>query len=268
MTDTTRGTGRHGSRNRRAQPLNLDRRIVACALVLGCLAGPAWAQAPAGCPVSSTHVTAFQPLEHSRAAVQRGRLTVLAVGSSSIEGVGASSPQRGFVPLLEAGLERRLPGIEVTVINRGIGGETTRDTEGRIPLQTSLTVPDVVVWQWGTNDVLRDRPTGDVVADFRRGADWLDRAGVDVLLIDPQRLPEDTDNPGFKGRNPSLAAMARTIADEARTRGYAVLARHAAMADWGALPGGGVGPDDLQLNDDGYACWAENTAEGLAAPLR
>ncbi len=193
---------------------------------------------------------------------------MLAVGSSSIEGVGASTPERGFVPLLERGLERRLPGVAVTVVNRGIGGETTLDTEGRIPLQTSLTVPDIVVWQWGTNDVLRDRPTQDVIADFRRGADWLDRAGVDVLLIDPQRLPEDTDNPGFRGRNPALAAMAQTIADEARTRGYAVLARHAAMADWSTLPGGGVGPDDLHLNDEGYACWAENTAEGLAAALR
>lgn len=248
--------------------MSLDRSVAAAALALACLAGPALAQAPAGCPVSSAHVTAFEPMQHARAAVQRGRLTVLALGSSSIEGVGASHPERGFVPLLESGLERRLPGVEVTVINRGIGGETTLDTEGRIPLQTSLTVPDIVIWQWGTNDVLRDRPTADVVADFRRGADWLDRAGVDVLLIDPQRLPEDTDNPGFRGRNPALAAMAQTIADEARTRGYAVLARHAAMAEWSALPGGGVGPDDLHLNDAGYACWAENTAEGLAAALR
>lgn len=246
----------------------LDRCIAACALAIAGLAGPALAQVPVGCPVSGTHVTAFQPLDHARAAIQRDRLTVLALGSSSIEGVGASRPDLGFVPLLEAGLERRLPGVEVTVINRGIGGETTLDTEGRIPLQTSLTVPDIVIWQWGTNDVLRDRPTADVVADFRRGADWLDRAGVDVLLIDPQRLPEDTDNPSFQGRNPALAAMARTIADEARARGYAVLARHAAMAEWSALPGGGVGPDDLHLNDDGYACWAENTAEGLATALR
>lgn len=246
----------------------LDRCVAAFTLAFACVTGPVLAQAPAGCPVSSAHVTAFQPLDHGRAAVQRGRLTVLALGSSSIEGVGASAPERGFVPLLEAGLERRLPGIEVTVINRGIGGEITRDTEGRIPLQTSLTVPDIVIWQWGTNDVLRDRPTQDVLADFRRGADWLDRAGVDVLLIDPQRLPEDTENAGFRGRNPALAAMARTIADEARTRGYTVLARHAAMAEWSALPGGGVGPDDLHLNDDGYACWAENTAEGLAAALR
>lgn len=248
--------------------MSLDRSVAAAALSLACLAGPALAQAPAGCPVSSAHVNAFEPMQHARAAVQRGRLTILALGSSSIEGVGASHPERGFVPLLESGLERRLPGVEVTVINRGIGGETTLDTEGRIPLQTSLTVPDIVIWQWGTNDVLRDRPTADVVADFRRGADWLDRAGVDVLLIDPQRLPEDTDNPGFRGRNPALAAMAQTIADEARTRGYAVLARHAAMAEWSALPGGGVGPDDLHLNDAGYACWAENTAEGLAAALR
>ena len=44
--------------------------------------------------------------------------------------------------------------------------------------------------------------------------------------------------------------------------------RFAAMADWGGLERGGVGPDDLHLNDAGYACWAEVTAEGLAAALR
>ena len=244
-------------------------RMLAAAAVATLLgAGPTWAQAPANCPVSAEHVTAYQPLEHARTALAREHLTILAVGSSSIEGVGASTPERGFVPMLEAGLERRLPGVEVTVINRGIGGETTRDTEGRIPLQTSLTMPDLVLWQWGTNDVLRDLPTSDVVADFRRGADWLDRAGVDVMLIDPQRLPEDTDNPSFRGRNPALAQMSAVIADEARARGYAVLGRHAAMTQWSGLPDGGVGPDDLHLNDAGYACWAENTAEGLAAALR
>lgn len=242
--------------------------LAAAALGLSLSAGPSWAQTLAGCPVSPEHVTAFQPLQHARDAIARGRLTILAVGSSSIEGVGASAPERGFVPLLEAGLERRLPGIEVTVINRGIGGETTRDTEGRIPLQISLTVPDLVLWQWGTNDVLRDLPTDEVVADFRRGADWLDRAGVDVMLIDPQRLPEETDNPSFRGRNPALAQMSAVIADEARVRGYAVLGRHEAMTRWSGLPDGGVGPDDLHLNDAGYACWAETTAEGLAAALQ
>lgn len=231
-------------------------------------ATPALAQAPQGCPVSADFVVANDGLADSRAAVASGRLTVLAMGSSSIEGAGASRPELGFVPLLEAGLERRLPGVEVTVINKGIGGETARDTRLRLEREIAAGQPDLVIWQLGTNDILRDRSMDDVFADFRTGETVLAAAGVDVLLIDPQRLPEATTNPGFNGRNPALGEMSRLIDLEGSRVGYAVLHRFEAMSGWTGLPGGGVGPDDLHLNDAGYACWAETTAEGLAAALR
>ncbi len=242
---------------------------VALALSLAVLAaGPVAARTtPAACPVSADHVIDNGGLERSRVAVAAGRLTVLAMGSSSIEGVGASSRAMGFTPLLKAGLERRLPGVEVTVINRGIGGETALETSGRLPLEIEAGRPDLVVWQLGTNDVLRDRPMDDVFADLRRGEVVLDGAGVDVLLIDPQRLPDATMNPSFKDRNPGLGEMARLIGLEGGRVGYAVLTRFAAMSDWMELERGGVGPDDLHLNDQGYACWAEIAAEGLAAAL-
>jgi len=232
-------------------------------------AAPALAQAaPAACPVSADHVVANDGLSRSRAAVAQGRLTVLAMGSSSIEGVGASRRELGFVPLLEAGLERRLPGAEVTVINKGIGGQTAKETADRLEREVAAAGPDLVIWQLGTNDVLHDRAMDDVFADFRRGQAVLDAAGVDVLLADPQRLPENTSNPSFRGRNPALAEMARLMALEGGRKGYAVHGRFAAMAGWGGLAGRGVGPDDLHLNDEGYACWAEVAAEGLAAALR
>jgi acyl-CoA thioesterase-1 len=233
------------------------------------LAGPPPLQtAPAACPVTPGHLVVNGGLERSRAAVAAGRLTVLAMGSSSIEGVGASRPELGFVPLLEAGLERRLPGVEVTVINKGIGGETAKETADRLAPEIDAGRPDLVIWQLGTNDVLRDRPMDHFFADFRRGEAVLDRADVDVLLIDPQRLPDGTDNPSFRGRNPALAETARLIDLEGGRAGYAVLHRFGAMADWGGLERGGVGPDDLHLNDPGYACWAAITADGLAAALR
>ena len=224
--------------------------------------------APSACPVSAGHVVANAGLDRSREAAASGRLKILAMGSSSIEGAGASRPEFGFVPLLEAGLEQRLPGVEVTVINKGIGGETARETADRLAREIEAVDPDLVIWQLGTNDMLRDRPMDDVFADFRRGEGVLDRAGVDVLLIDPQRLPEATTNPAFRGRNPALGEMARLIDLEGGRVGYAVLHRFAAMTAWGGLDGGGVGPDDLHLNDHGYACWAAVTAEGLAAALR
>lgn len=247
-------------------------KTLVCVAALLALASPALARTPVpiveGCPVDAAGLVANDGLTASRAAVSGGHLTVLAMGSSSIEGIGASRPELGFVPRLEADLERRLPGVQVTVVNKGIGGETARETRLRLEREIAAVRPDLVIWQLGTNDILRNRPMDDIFADFRAGQAVLDRAGVDVLLIDPQRLPEATTNPGFRGRNPALAEMSRLIDLEGGRVGYAVLHRFRAMSDWTALPGGGVGPDDLHLNDAGYACWAENTAEGLATALK
>ena len=90
-------------------------------------------------------------LQRSRAAIADRRLVILAVGSSSIEGVGASRPDLGFVPRLDAALKRRLPEVGVVVYNRGVGGETAEDTVKRLPRELELTQPDLVLWQLGTN---------------------------------------------------------------------------------------------------------------------
>ncbi|QDH72921.1 SGNH/GDSL hydrolase family protein [Brevundimonas sp. M20] len=220
------------------------------------------------CPLETGFVSDNGGLTRSRAAVRAGALRILAVGSSSIEGIGASRRELGFAPLLELGLERRLPGVDVTVFNRGIGGETAKETADRLERELAAGRVDLVIWQLGTNDVLRDRMVDDVFADFHRGEAVLQAADVDVLLIDPQRLPETTTNASFRGRNPALGDMARRISEEGRRGQYAVLHRFDAMAGWSGLERGGVGPDDLHLNDAGYACWAEVTAEGLAPRLR
>lgn len=229
--------------------------------------GAGWTAQPAGCPVSSEQFTEHGGLDRSRAAVEAGRLRVLAIGSSSIEGIGASRPELGFVPLLKSGLERRLAGVEVTVVNRGIGGESMLETVNRLQRELSAEAFDLVLWQLGTNDVLRSRPIKDIMADFRRGETILDRASVDVLLVDPQRVP-DTPGNVFRPKIADLADVARIIRLEADRVNYALSSRHDAMAGWSVIEGGGVGPDNLHFNDQGYACWAEITAHGLAETLK
>ncbi|MBU2167169.1 MAG: hypothetical protein KKF88_04960 [Alphaproteobacteria bacterium] len=225
-------------------------------------------EVPVTCPVSADKFQANGGLARSRTALQAGSLTILAVGSSSIEGVGASRPDLGYVPLVEAGLREAFPDTRITVINRGIGGETTADTVNRLQAEIDAARPHLVLWQLGTNDMLRDLTLARVVADFERGRDILEAAGVDVVLIDPQRLPEDTDNAGFRGRNSLLAGVSGTIDYLGAREGYAVAPRFSPMSGWAGLEGGGVGPDDLHLNDAGYACWAANTVAGLGGALR
>lgn len=224
--------------------------------------------APA-CPVSSDSlVLAGDGLLRSRRAVEAGHLTILAIGSSSIEGIGASRVEFGFVPLLQADLQQRLTDISVTVVNRGRGGETAWETANRLEAEIAAYKPDLVIWQIGTNDILRARPWSAIVSDLHRGSAILGQAGVDVLLVDPQRLPEDANNVNFGQMNAPLEETARLIALEGSRIGYAVQRRFEAMRGWDRLTRGGVGPDGLHLNDEGYACWAALTAETLAQALR
>ena len=107
------------------------------ALLLTAAATPVMAQ----CPADADFLTVNRPLEASRTAVADGRLTILAMGSSSIEGVGASAPELSFVPLLERGLEARLPGVEVTVVNKGIGGENAARPPRGFPPRSRRPIP-------------------------------------------------------------------------------------------------------------------------------
>src|SRR5258708_38945852 len=54
---------------------------------------------------------------------QRQPLTIVAMGSSSTSGVGASAPGLSYPSRLEAALRGRFPRIDIRVINRGKGGE-------------------------------------------------------------------------------------------------------------------------------------------------
>ena len=89
-----------------------------------------------------------------------------------------------------------------------------------------------------------------------------------MIVIDSQRVPEDRNLDFIRGRNPALSAFAALTALEAGRVGYGVFHRFETMSGWSELDDGGVGPDGLHLNDAGYACWAELTAESLAGALR
>src|SRR5438045_6209516 len=50
-------------------------------------------------------------------------IKIVAIGSSSTYGSGASSPAASYPSRLEVELKAQLPGLPVTVLNKGIGGE-------------------------------------------------------------------------------------------------------------------------------------------------
>src|SRR5262249_12945554 len=102
-------------------------------------------------------------LDLSASRIDHGSpLTVVAMGSSSTQGVGASAASMSYPSRLESELRDRFPAIEIRVLNRGIGGQEVGEELGRLGHDVVAEHPDLVIWQVGTNAVLR---RDDLTAD-------------------------------------------------------------------------------------------------------
>lgn len=237
-------------------------RIVA--LLLLALAGtPALAAAPAACPpVAPAAIIAPRLVDR---AAHGGELRVIAFGSSSTAGAGASLPWRAYPARLESLLRRGLPNVAVTVMNRGAGGEDVAHMTGRMDVDVIAERPDLVIWQVGANAALRRMDPARFRAYLFEGLVRLRRADMDVVLMDNQRAPRIASRPGHESYDAILAEAAATVP------GVALFSRGALMD---ALAAAGIPneallvSDGLHHNDRGYACVAEALARSLLSGLR
>jgi lysophospholipase L1-like esterase len=94
-------------------------------------------------------------------------------------------------------LRERFPQIDVAVINRGKGGEDARQELNRFERDVIAEHPDLVIWQLGTNAVLRrDDVSGDGEL-IRAGIVQLQEGGSDVVLMDLQYAPRVLARPHY-----------------------------------------------------------------------
>ena len=192
---------------------------------------------------------------------------IVALGSSSTAGVGASSKSATYPAVLERELRHRL-GSRVRVINRGIGGETIDRTAARINVDVVPFHPTLVVWQTGTNDLLRSRPPQLFEKILISGILRMRRQGSDVILMSPQYFPAGE-------RRSNMNAYLRAIDRVGELYDVPVLHRHQIMAYWatsGELTIRQMLSHDLfHMSDEGYRCLGEVVADFIlrhcAGPL-
>jgi hypothetical protein len=137
---------------------------------------------------------------------QRRAITIMALGSSSTAGAGASTPLASYPAQLQIELHNSFPDIPITVVNRGVNGEEAPDMLVRFDQAASTDKPDVVLWQLGTNAVLRDAPDSAIAQNIAEGLRRMKALGADVVLIDLQFAPEVLE------RGSEAEGMERTIA--------------------------------------------------------
>ncbi len=202
------------------------------------------------------------PLRHTARRIAGGEpLTIVAVGSSSTSGVGASSPAASYPSRLGVELKQRFPARDITVLNRGVGGEETQQMMARFATDVIAAHPDLVLWQVGTNSVLRDHPLRPHSVLLHEGIAQLKEAGADVVLMDMQFAPRVLVKSETQGMEDQIALAAKEASVD-------LFNRFALMRNWYEVQhipfDAFVAPDRLHMNDWSYACVAKLLAAAIS----
>ncbi len=217
--------------------------------VIGCTGfGATPAAAEATCPqVTMSPLT----LPGTTAAVTEGRpVTIVALGSSSTAGIGASAPDKTYPARLQAELRAAWPDSHVSVLNRGIGGQEVDTMLARLDHDVLAEHPVLVIWQAGSNAALRHMEPSVFQSTLAEGLDRLAAAGADVIVMDSQIAPRIE-------AEPNNAAYGMILAREAVSHHDSLFSRTALMKQWrDAGAEGMIGPDGLHQSDHGYDCLA------------
>jgi lysophospholipase L1-like esterase len=192
-------------------------------------------------------------------------LRIVAIGSSSTAGYGASSPAMSYPSRLEAELRVMLPRTSITVFNRGVGGEVARDMLARFDSGVFAANPDLVLWQVGSNSVLKNSPVEPNAVLLHEGLARLKAARVDIILINPQYAPKVL-------AHHNVDQMVDMIDATARAEHVDLFQRFALMRYWRLtedMPFSSfLSKDELHMNDWSYGCLGKLLADSITDAVK
>lgn len=242
----------------------------AAAAFVAVASGRAWAQgasqeapqAAVPCSAPADLVRLVHPLARATRKLAAGEpITIVAIGSSSTAGAGASTPANSYPSRLAVELQALFPRAAINVINRGVNGETAVEMLARFDTQVLPDKPDIVIWQVGSNSVLREQPIAPVNTLVHAGIDKLKAAGVDVILMNPQYALRFISKPDAD----KMVDLIDLIAKEMNVD---LFQRYAVMRYWRLTENipflTFTSPDEVHMNDWGYGCVAKLLAGAIA----
>ena len=239
MHERVPGSGR--ARARRLLPA-----LIAAALAAGCV-GTA--------PHGESRSAALRRLPAEPAAA----VLYVALGDSTVDGEGASAPDRHYVGRLHERLRAVYPSARL--VNLGVGGATAADVlRWQLPQALELR-PDLLTLSIGPNDITRERSLWAYARDIETilGAFTSGTGAVVVVNL----IPDLTVTPRFKGKEieplvrKRVVAFNEILASRAHTHGAEVVDLYGASQLEVPRRPELIGADGYHPSDAGYARWAE-----------
>jgi acyl-CoA thioesterase I len=193
----------------------------------------------------------------------------VALGDSTVEGVGASNRDANYVSRVHARLRERYPAARME--NLGVGGATSGDVQKRQLDRAIALAPHLITLSVGPNDITR----GVTVTRYERTMttilESLGRKTTAVVVVN--LLPDLAVTPRFRG-GPHEQKVGRLTVEYNDVLRRTVPVHGGELVDLyapsqrevprrpGLLAGDGYHPSDA-----GYALWAELTWEVIARRL-
>ena len=169
----------------------LHRALWRYALLLGLsMVGPAHADpAKQACEVPAYLLTSESSLPKVQAAVKPdGKLNILVIGSRSAV-IGLSDQTAAFPSRLQAYLTEKLPGVAVNVALELQVKKTAEEMAPTLEKLVEDKKPDLVIWQTGTVDAMRQVDGEDFRNALDEGVAAMKKVGTDVILMNLQYSP-------------------------------------------------------------------------------
>jgi lysophospholipase L1-like esterase len=237
-----------------AQPKSLSAKAIDTVKEVAKSAGDIFSRVP--CLPPKGGAKSMGSLPHVARKLASGEpVVIIAFGSSSTQGYGVTSPEFTYPNRLAKQLRRQYPTADITVVNQGKGGEDAPEMMKRLQTEVIDMKPDLVIWQVGTNAVLRNLDPAETALMVEDGVVRIQAAGADLVLVDPQYSPRINE------RAESANKMIRLLGKVAELRHIGIFPRFEVMREWHeqqALPiDSFVIADGLHMNDWGYACFAQ-----------
>jgi acyl-CoA thioesterase I len=162
---------------------------------------------------------------------------------------------------MQAALRQRWPQADITVVNKGRGGEVMAETLKRFEADVLSLNPSLVIWQLGVNDVLRYQGVEGRKDEIKAGLKLLADRGVPVILLDLQYAPLVLKDPDT-GPMQELIDSAAKEGVRGRVHHFRRFAIMKELAEGQAVPTSQMtDPDGLHMTDAMHGCVGALLAE-------
>ena len=222
-------------------------------------AAPLLALLVLACTTPRPETTRALPLDRGAAVLY------VALGDSTVEGVGATSPERNYVSRLHERLRAVYPGARVA--NLGVGGATSADVLLRQLDRAIEQRPQLVTLSIGPNDITTRVPVETYEKNLEAIFGRLRHETAAVVVVN--LIPDLAVTPRFSRSRAREAVGRQTVLfnealeRQGRAHGAEVVDLYAASRREVPLRPELIGGDGYHPSDAGYARWAELVWSGI-----